>query len=395
MVLARAIEWALVALAATLAAPVGCRGALAPPIASAHADSTTPRDGGTLHLASLADVSALDPAVAADMFTASVVRLIYAGLVDFDVNGNVVPDLASRVEALDDGLAYRFTLREGVRFHDGNELTAADVKRSIERALSPSTPCPTSGFYESIEGYDAYTSKKSPGLQGVVVEGRYVVTIRLHERDSAFLPALAMAALRVTCPSVGREYSPALSACGAGPFRVPPGGWERGRTLTLVRHEGYFRPGLPHLDGVTWQLGSSSMSEAFKFASGEVDLARNLNQPDTLRYVADERWAHLGAFEVAHRMNGDAMNNEIPPFDNVEVRRAVAAAIDRDHIVLLKSSNLVAATKPVPPSKGSATTSPPRSITCGRRATRSTRRPASEGGRRPSSTTSPSRAFKS
>jgi peptide/nickel transport system substrate-binding protein len=131
---------------------------------------------------------------------------------------------------------------------------------------------------------------------------------------------------------------------------VPPGGWERGRTLTLVRHEGYFRPGLPHLDGVTWQLGSSSMSEAFKFASGEVDLARNLNQPDTLRYVADERWAHLGAFEVAHRMNGDAMNNEIPPFDNVEVRRAVAAAIDRDHIVLLKSSNLVAATKPVPPS---------------------------------------------
>jgi ABC-type transport system substrate-binding protein len=350
MLSARAIERTLVALATSLVVLGGCNAALEAPFAAAHPDDETPRRGGTLHLASIADIATLDPPIASDMFTSSVIRLVYAGLVDFDRNGNVVPDLASRVDEVDDGLAYRFTLRQGVRFHDGAELTASDVKRSIERALSPTTPSPTASFYQSIEGYDAYASKKTPHLEGVEVEGRYLVLIRLHERDSTFLPALAMAALRVTCPSAGESYSPSLSACGAGPFRVMPGGWERGRTLTLVRNESYFRPGLPYLDAVTWQLNASNpASQAFKFSRGEIDVVRDLSQTDTIRYEGDPRWKSFVALEPVHGMQGDSMNTEIPPFDNVEVRRAVAAAIDRDHIVMLKSSNLTAVTKPVPP----------------------------------------------
>jgi ABC-type transport system substrate-binding protein len=345
----RAVERALVGVAASLVAIVGCARALESPIAAAHPDDDTPRHGGTLHLASFADIATLDPPIASDMFTSSVLRLVYAGLVDFDATGNVVPDLASRIDAIDDGLAYRFTLREGVRFHDGTELSADDVKRSIERALAPTTPSPTAGFYESIEGFEAYTTKGAPHLAGVVVEGRYVVTIRLHEYDAAFLPALAMAALRVTGPSAGDRYSPSWGACGAGPFRVPAGGWERGRTLTLVRNESYFRAGLPYLDAVTWQLSSSTLSEGFEFARGEIDAVRDLTQPDTMRYQADDRWKPFGAREPVHGMEGEAMNTEMPPFDNVEIRRAVAAAIDRDHLVMLKSSNLIPVTKPVPP----------------------------------------------
>ena len=115
----RAIERALVALAASLVTLGGCAGALESPIAAAHPGDDTPRHGGTLHLASFTDISTLDPPLASDMFTSSVIRLVYAGLVDFDANGNVVPDLASHIDVIDDGLAYRFALREGVRFHDG------------------------------------------------------------------------------------------------------------------------------------------------------------------------------------------------------------------------------------------------------------------------------------
>jgi ABC-type transport system substrate-binding protein len=116
-----------------------------------------------------------------------------------------------------------------------------------------------------------------------------------------------------------------------------------------VRNESYFRAGLPYLDAVTWQLSSSIVGEGFKFARGEIDAVRDLTQPDTVRYQADERWKPFGARERVHGMQGEAMNTDVPPFDNVEVRRAVAAAIDRDHLVMLKSSNLTPVTKPVPP----------------------------------------------
>jgi ABC-type transport system substrate-binding protein len=344
----RAVESALVGLAALLVASGGCTGALEAPIPAAHPAEDSPRRGGTLHLATFADVATLDPPLVSDMLSSNVVRLLYAGLVDFDPTGQVVPDIASRIEPLDGQPGYRFILREGVRFHDGSELTAADVKRSIERALAPDTPAPNAELYEAIAGYAAFTARKTTHLDGVATEGRYVVTIRLEHPDATFLSALAVGPLRITCPSAGDRYSPAFEPCGAGPFRLPPGGWEHGRTLSLVRHEGYFRPGLPYVDGVTWLLGSSLVAERFKFARGDIDWVRDLTQPDTLRYQSDARWRPYGAFESSLNMQGEAMNGELAPFDNVEIRRAVAAAIDREHLVLLKSSNLSVLTKPVP-----------------------------------------------
>ena len=330
----------------------GCQGKLADPIAAAHPVDTTPRPGGTLHLASFATLATLDPALVSDMFASAVVRELFAGLVDFDPDGRVVPDLAERIDVEDGGRTYRFTLHPNVSFHDGSELTAADVKRSFERALDPDTPCPSAGFYEAVVGFDDFTNKRAPHLAGVVAEGRYVVTIHLREPDATFLPALALSAVRVTCSNAGDKYTPGWAPCGAGPFRLPPGGWEPGASLALVRHERYFRPGLPHLDGITWELSSTLLGEGFKFARGSLDAIHDLSQVDTLRYQADPRWRPFGDYEPAHEVHGEAMNVELPPFDNVEVRRAVAAAIDRDHLVLLKSTAMTPADKPVLPMPG-------------------------------------------
>jgi ABC-type transport system substrate-binding protein len=347
---ARAFELALVAVAATLVALGGCRGPLEPPIPAAHPDDETPRRGGTMHLATIGDPTSLDPVTVSDSFTGSVIHLLYAGLVDFDAVGNVVPDLAAKIEVADEGRTYLFTLREGVRFHDGTEVSAAEVKRSIERALHPSTPCPYASFFEAIDGFSDFATKKATHLAGVVVLGRSLLAIHLHERDATFLELLALTSLRITCPSAGERYSPSFSPCGAGPFKLPPGGWNRGnKALTLVRNESYFRPGIPYLGAITWELGSAQINEGFKFARGDIDLTTDLTQPDTLRYQADPRWQPFGVYGPSSQIvQGEAMNTEVPPFDNVEVRRAVAAAIDRDHIVLLKPSNLAPQTKPVP-----------------------------------------------
>jgi ABC-type transport system substrate-binding protein len=359
-----AIESALV-LGAVAGLTLGaCQGPLEAPIAAAHPDDETVRRGGTLRLATIGDPTSLDPATTSDNFTAGLIHLLYAGLVEFDAEGKVVPDLAAKIEMADEGRTYRFTLREGVHFHDGSELTAAEVKRSIERALHPSTPCPYAGFFDEIAGYADFTAKKTPHLEGIVVLGRSLLEIRLRERDASFPQLLALPSLRITCPSAGERYSPTWTACGSGPFKLPPGGWNRGnKTLSLVRHEGYFRPGIPYLDGVTWELGSTQIGEGFKFSRGDLDLTTDLTQPDTVRYQSDPRWQPFGAYGPSSQwVQGDAMNTEVPPFDNVEVRRAVAAAIDRDHIVLLKPTNLAIQAKPVPPLPGYDPHDPPEQI---------------------------------
>ncbi|HSO34821.1 MAG TPA: ABC transporter substrate-binding protein, partial [Labilithrix sp.] len=191
--------------------------------------------------------------------------------------------------------------------------------------------------------------RKTEHLEGVTVEGRYVVTFRLSAPDASFLPVLAMPPLRPVCRSAGTRYSDTWHACGAGPFKLLPGGWDRGRQITLVRHEGYFRPGLPYLDGVRMLLHVSFNAQRFRFIRGDLDILRDFLAPDLLQFQADPRWKPYGEYEVEKRVGGIAMNTEMPPFDNVEIRRAVASALDRDKLRLIRAANLRVADRPVPP----------------------------------------------
>lgn len=327
-----------------------CAQELPAPLPAATAEGAPPRRGGVLELATFGDLRALDPANVADGLAPQVLQALFAGLVDYDLDGKIVPVLAERWTVEDGGRTLRFRLREGVRFHDGEELTAEDVKRSVERALHPSAPNPFSTYFEAIAGYADFTAKKAEHLEGVVVEGRYLVSFRLSQPDAVFLPVLAMHMLRPVCRSAGDRYSDTWHPCGAGPFKLPPGGWDRGRQLTVVRHDGWVEPGAPHLDGIRWTFHVNQTSQRFKFTSGGLDILRDFLTPDLLRFQADPRWRPFGDFESDKQVSGEAMNAEMPPFDNVEIRRAVAAAVDREQIRLVRAANLRVADRPVPPS---------------------------------------------
>ena len=327
-----------------------CSQELPAPLPAASAEGAPPRRGGVLELATFGDLRALDPANVADGLAPQVLQALFAGLVDYDLDGKIVPVLAERWTVEDAGRTLRFRLREGVRFHDGEELTAEDVKRSVERALHPSAPNPFSTYFEAIAGYADFTAKKAEHLEGVVVEGRYLVSFRLSQPDAVFLPVLAMHMLRPVCRSGGDRYSDTWHPCGAGPFKLPAGGWDRGRQLTVVRHDGWMVPGAPHLDGIRWTVHVNQTSQRFKFTSGGLDILRDFLPPDLLRFQADPRWRPFGDFESDKQVSGEAMNAELPPFDNVEIRRAVAAAVDREQLRLVRAANLRVADRPVPPS---------------------------------------------
>lgn len=342
------MRWIRASLSALGAiALVGCSNELPAPQETGR--SPAPKRGGFVDLATFGDIRAVDPANIADGLAPQVLEQMFAGLVDYDYDGKLVPDLAERWEVADEGKTYRFFLREGVKFHDGEELTAEDVKRSVERALHGSAPNAYAGYLSMLVGFDELNAKKAETMDGVLVEGRYVVAFHLKEPDSTFLPLAGLLVLRPVCKSAGNRYSDTWHPCGAGPFKLPPDGWQRGHTLTLVRHDAYFRPGLPYLDGVRWVFHENQNTQTYRFLRGELDVLRDFVTPELLRFQADPRWRPFAQYDAEHQILGEAMNTEMPPFDNVEIRRAVAAAVDREQIASLRAANLHPTNQLIPP----------------------------------------------
>jgi ABC-type transport system substrate-binding protein len=308
-----------------------------------------PKRGGVLRAASYTDIRSLDAAVAFDEVAHAIEQLLYAKLIEFKPEGGFEPDLAESWTESADGRRYVFHIRKGARFHDGEEVTADDFKRSIERALHPDTPCPVSAFYERISGYKEFTTRKATELAGVKVEGTYTLAIELSEPDATLLAVMALPTMAPLCRSAGKTYDRDFSskACGAGPFRLA--WWEAGRAVKVERFEGYYEPGKPYLDGVEWSFGVPTFTQRFKFERGDIDYFRELTESDLHRYLRSPAWKGRGEWDVPKAVHSIFMNTERPPFDNRELRRAVAAAINREEVAKVRPGSVVAATRIIPP----------------------------------------------
>jgi len=324
----------------------GCKSGVAPPIGQDR--DVPPQRGGVLRTAFFTDVRSLDAATAFDTAASAIESLVYDELVSYDEHGKIVPQLAERIEVSPDGKHYTFPLRRGVLLQDGTELTAADVKRSIERALHPKTPCPVPSYYERLVGYAAFHDGKAPELTGVTVDGDYQVSFHLTEPDATFLHILALPVAAPLCKNAGKTWERTFSnhPCGAGPFKVKR--YENGQVIELVRHEGYWQKDRPYLDGIVWYLSMQTFTQRFKFERGEIDYIRELGEADSLLYRTSPAWRGRGAWEPSLTTNGSFMNTEMPPFDNRHFRRAVSFAIDRKQVASIKPGHVRPVTKVVP-----------------------------------------------
>jgi ABC-type transport system substrate-binding protein len=337
-------------LVAALVLLGGCDAALPGPIGSAGDPAAPPRRGGWLRLASYTNVRTLDPAVAFDEIANAIEHFLFAKLLDFSPDGEgFVPDLAERWHVSDDGLRITFHLRRGARFHDGDEVQSRDIKRSLERALHPDTPCPISSFYERIAGYQAYVQRKASDIAGLKVEGDYTFVVELSEPDATMLSVLALPTAAPVCRSAGARYDRDFSArpCGAGPFRFQS--WEPGRHVRVERFDAYHEPGRPYLDGIEYALGVPTFTQRFKFEGGQLDYMREFGEADLTRYLASPAWRGLGSWDLGRAVHALFLNNEIPPFDQRQVRQAVAAAIQRDQIAAVRPGSVRPASRILPP----------------------------------------------
>jgi ABC-type transport system substrate-binding protein len=153
----------------------------------------TPQQGGDIIVTYKDDIATLDPAIGYDWVNWSMIKSLYSRLMDYEPGtANLIPSLAETFGVSDDGLTYTFKLRKGVKFTNGREVVASDVKYSIERAVNPKTQGPGAGFFGSIKGYEEVTGSKTTTLEGIETPDDATVIFHLSRPDATFLHVLAI-----------------------------------------------------------------------------------------------------------------------------------------------------------------------------------------------------------
>lgn len=295
------------------------------PGCGASVEQTLPVKGGTLNLYGQ-DPFTLDPALVGDAASGQFVNLIFSGLVSLDEELRPVPDIAQDFEISPDGLVYTFHLVENAYFHDGRKVTAQDFKYSWERALSPSTASQTALVYlGNIQGATHMKNGEAHELSGVEVIDERTLRVTVVEPSSYFLYQLACpAAFVVDRYNVANGPAWWRSPNGTGPFVLHR--WDAGKELILWRNDNYYQ-GEIYLDQVTFHLWAGIPMDLYE--SGQIDVA-----PVGASYIerAQDPASNLSTElhtspELSTYYIG--FNCTQPPFDDPEIRRAFAMAIDK------------------------------------------------------------------
>ncbi|HAJ33590.1 MAG TPA: ABC transporter substrate-binding protein [Candidatus Atribacteria bacterium] len=271
--------------------------------------------GGTLVIGVDQEVVGLDPHIVTAFSSFRRIDLLYNTLVKLDYNLNIVPDLADSWE-IPDSLTYIFHLKKGVKFHNGRELTADDVKFSLERILDPETTSPGRSYIAPISNIEPIN--------------KYTIRIKLSSPLASFLNGLASKNCSIVPKEEVEKYGNLQrNAVGTGPFKLEE--WIPDNYMKLVKNPNYFEKGLPYLDAVIFRVIPEQTSLLAGIKSGSLDMATINEGSIILQAKKDPNLVVMQIPGLNLRTFG--FNNTRKPFNDVRVREAIALAIDRDEIV--------------------------------------------------------------
>lgn len=313
---------------------------------------TAPKHGGNMIVTYKDDVATLDPAIGYDWQNWSMIKSVFDGLMDYEPGTTTLrPGLAESYDLSGDGLTYTFHLRPGVKFHNGREMTAEDVVWSINRVVDPATQSPGQGFFAMIEGYDDAAAGKAPGLSGLSAPDAATVAVKLSRPDATFLHVMALNFSFVVPKEVveaeGADFG--KKPVGTGAFKLTE--WTLGQRLVFEKNPDYWIPGVPYLDSFTVEVGQEPVVALLRAQKGEVDIPGDGIPPAKFVEVMSDPAQKALVVEGGQLQTGYVtMNVTKPPFDNVEVRRAVNMAINKDRIVQVINGRAIPANQPLPPS---------------------------------------------
>jgi ABC-type transport system substrate-binding protein len=278
-----------------------------------------------------ANPSTLDPALIVDVPAGTLAAKLFNGLVGIGADFSIRPDIAEHWHVSKDGLTYTFNLKKGVTFSNKREVTARDFKYSFERILAPNGKSPNTWVFEKILGSDDYMKGTRDEVRGIKVVDDYTLEIRLRQPFSPFLSLLTMTTAYVVPREEVERWGPAFSThpLGTGPFVLrewlPDGG------IKLDRRKDYFE-GSAHVSGIMYRVIPEDLTAVTEFEIGNIDVLP-IPVSEFPRYRKDPEKTRLISSINGLNTYYIGFNCSRRPFDNPNLRKAVALGIDRQKIL--------------------------------------------------------------
>ena len=265
-----------------------------------------PVEGGDITVGVTADLdSSLDPHVSSSSAgTREILFNVYEGLMKPDSEGKLNPAIAESYSVNDTADEYTFVLRDGVKFHNGNDVTIDDVVYSLSRAAGLETGEPLVADVAGIASVEAIGDKE--------------VVVKLKAPDTEFLA-------HITTAIIPKDIDPEKEVVGTGPFKFTERKVQE--SITLEKFGEYWGE-KPYLDKVTLKVIDNAETLVMSLKSGAIDMATHLV------FSQVKELSGLNIYEGAsNAVQGLYLNNAVKPLDDPLVRQALSYAIDKQAIV--------------------------------------------------------------
>lgn len=303
------------------------------------------KSGGTLRIYNTSNPPSLSIHEESTIATLMPISSIYNSLAMYDQtkpkNGfdTIVPDLAKSWSLDDSRLKLTFKLQESVSWHDGTPFTAKDVVCTYNRAGMKEDyfrRSPRKIWYENIKE--------------IVASGDHEVTFVLEKQQPSLLAMLASGlAPVIPCHLSARDLR--TNPVGTGPFKFVD--YKSNDSIKVVKNPAYWKKGMPYLDAIDWRIVASRSTRVLAFVAGEFDITFVADiTPPLMGDVAKQAPNAQCSLVPVNVPTNVLVNRQRPPFDNLEVRRALSLGLDRRSFIDIVGSGKhdLAATMMAPPS---------------------------------------------
>jgi peptide/nickel transport system substrate-binding protein len=286
------------------------------PSASARSAAGTPVKGGDLIIARSQDSTDMDATAVFDNESIWVFEQMFEMLYTVTADGQgIKPWLATSYDLSKDKLSYTFHLRHGVLFHNGNEMTSADVKFSLDAART------TKGGWSFID----------TAIKSVTVKDKYTVVVKTKYKWSPLVADLALFSNAIVPKGYDGKTKKAFyqAPVGTGPFKWNH--WTRGKDLKLDRFDKYWQKGKPYLNSVTWTNTPDENTRLLQLKGGQaqIDEFPGWAQIKSLQSTSGITMSLFPSTRTDYVL----FNEKVKPFQDVHVRRALSYLIDRKALV--------------------------------------------------------------
>jgi peptide/nickel transport system substrate-binding protein/oligopeptide transport system substrate-binding protein len=280
------------------------------------------------------DIKTTDPALAPDLNSAQAIYLLYSGLVTLDAKTlQIKPDIAKNWDISSDGKTYTFHIRSGIKFSNGDPVTAQDFAYSMDRAMDPNLKSNVASLYlGNIVGALDRNAGKVPSIigTGVIVKDDLTLQVNLTAPAGYFLDAMtyptSWAIDKKVVDQFGTNWADQHSA-GTGPFQLKS--WDHRVQLTFVPNPNWYGT-KSHLTEIDMPMFADAPTAFKSYQTKEIDIDNLVDSADysTAKALGPKQFSESPYLAIQYV----SPNWNVPPFDNLQVRQAFAYAVDRDTI---------------------------------------------------------------